>query len=167
MKRFKKYLAEARKKDTGFKLYVDMDGVLADFETAAKKAVGVDRIDRIDQQELWDAVERRGPKFWENLKKLGDADELWRFVKPYNPTILTSPSKSEWCIPGKKKWAKKHFGNVKVICEKKKAKYARPNTILIDDWNKQTKRFEAAGGIGIIHKSAKATIEELKRYGFE
>ena len=37
------------------------------------------------------------------------------------------------------------------------------NNVLIDDRPKNIEAWEAAGGIGIIHTSAKNTIEQLKK----
>jgi hypothetical protein len=48
-----------------------------------------------------------------------------------------------------------------------KAKFAAPNHILIDDMEKNITAWEAAGGIGILHKNATDTINTLKeKYGF-
>ena len=50
-----------------------------------------------------------------------------------------------------------------------KQKYAKKNgvpNILIDDWKKNIVEWEAAGGIGILHKSASATIAQLKKLGY-
>jgi hypothetical protein len=50
-----------------------------------------------------------------------------------------------------------------------KQKYATTNgkpNILIDDYIKNIKEWENAGGIGIHHLSPTQTIAQLKRYGF-
>ena len=44
-----------------------------------------------------------------------------------------------------------------LICDK--------NTILIDDYIRNTKEFSAKGGIGIRHKTTSQTISELKKLG--
>ena len=43
--------------------------------------------------------------------------------------------------------------------------YAKKNTILIDDYIRNIKEFNAKGGIGIRHKTASQTISELKKLG--
>ena len=43
--------------------------------------------------------------------------------------------------------------------------YAKKNTILIDDYAKNIREFNAKGGTGIRHKTASQTISELKKLG--
>ena len=42
--------------------------------------------------------------------------------------------------------------------------YATPNTILIDDMEKNIKAWVDAGGIGILHTSAADSIKQLQQY---
>ena len=44
-----------------------------------------------------------------------------------------------------------------------KAVFAKKGNVLIDDRPKNIEAWENAGGIGILHKSAKHTIDELKK----
>jgi hypothetical protein len=46
---------------------------------------------------------------------------------------------------------------------RKKAEYAKPDTILIDDTPDVIESFVEAGGVGILHKDAVKTIEKLKQ----
>jgi hypothetical protein len=48
-----------------------------------------------------------------------------------------------------------------------KKNYASPGSILIDDYEKNTKEFSARGGTGITFKTASQTIAELKKLGFK
>jgi hypothetical protein len=56
-----------------------------------------------------------------------------------------------------------------ILVRRDKQKFAKiggvPN-ILIDDWSKNIKEWEAAGGIAIKHKSAAETIAALKKLGY-
>jgi hypothetical protein len=45
-----------------------------------------------------------------------------------------------------------------------KQKYAALNGILIDDYEKNIAQWREAGGIGILHKNARETIKQLRRY---
>jgi hypothetical protein len=60
-------------------------------------------------------------------------------------------------------------GNIHLVQRADKRKYAttdgKPN-ILIDDYIKNIKEWEDAGGIGIHHTSPMSTIAQLKRLGF-
>ena len=57
-----------------------------------------------------------------------------------------------------------------MVLRSQKKNYAttddKPN-ILIDDYDKTIREWEAKGGIGIIHTDVAKTISELKRLGFK
>ena len=55
---------------------------------------------------------------------------------------------------------------INLVIRSHKKNYASPNTILIDDYEKNTKEFTASGGKGIQFKTASQTIAELKKLGF-
>ena len=73
---------------------------------------------------------------------------------------------------GKKSWLSKNAkptGKIHLVQRADKQKYAmtdgKPN-ILIDDYIKNIKEWENAGGIGVHHTSPTDTISQLKRIGF-
>jgi hypothetical protein len=47
---------------------------------------------------------------------------------------------------------------------KDKQNYIKDKDILIDDCEQNIQRWEAEGGIGILHTSAEDTIQQLKKY---
>jgi phosphoserine aminotransferase len=49
-----------------------------------------------------------------------------------------------------------------VAGRKNKAGYATPNTILVDDTSDVIQAFNAAGGVGILHKEIGNTLMMLK-----
>jgi len=67
-------------------------------------------------------------------------------------------------------WAMKNTGiprsRINLVMRSQKKNYASPASILIDDYEKNTKEFNARGGTGITFKSASQTIAELKKLGF-
>jgi len=150
-------------------IYVDMDGVLTDFDSRAREIIGHNPQ---NAKELWTAVKpyiKRG-EFWATFKPMKDAFVLWNYVKKYNPTVLTAGGTIEvqQTAAEKKAWVKKYIGSNKVIvvqASKEKAKYANEKSILIDDSKRSIVPWQLAGGIGILHKSASATIRELKTMG--
>jgi len=155
-----------------WEIYVDSDGVVADFEALVSKHVGKPFKD-ITRGTLWRAVEdydnNVGP-FFEHLPKMRDADILMDFVRGnfVNVKILTASGHVPKNGPQQKiNWYKKHYGHdlvVKVVTKSPdKAQYAHPRAILIDDRSKSIDPWVAAGGIGILHTSAQSTIAELKR----
>ena len=73
------------------------------------------------------------------------------------------------------KWLKKNTkfkrGNVHLVLREQKKSYAKtkeekPN-VLIDDYDKNIKEWEAKGGIGILHTNVGTTIGKLKRLGYK
>jgi hypothetical protein len=158
-------------------LYVDLDGVLADLTTYVEDLLGITIKTQSDgnwhnDDEIWDEIRKRdGEPNFQNLQPLSDAMELWNFLKPYKPHILTATGHPEEANAKKKReWVKRHlsgYGEVHTVPKSKlKAQFAAPNHILIDDRTKSTRPWKQAGGIAILHKSAAKTIAKLKELGF-
>ena len=149
-------------------LFVDLDGVLADFAGRFKE-FGHGTIDEFtkrhdhDDAILWSFIKKSDPEFFLNLKMMPDGKELWNYIKQFDPTILTKIPQWARASADKKKWVKKHLGDVKVITTTKKEKYVEPDAILIDDMDENLEAWKKAGGVGIKHISATSTIKELKK----
>lgn len=148
------------------KCYVDLDGVLADFDTAYAKAVGTeDRTLWPTEDAFWDPI-LATPHFWRDIPLKADALDLWRFIADHHYVcILSSPGNNdtERACREKRAWVREHFGDVNIVLKNAKEKhhYACPNSLLIDDWHKNIKRWLNAGGKAIHHKSAAETINQL------
>jgi hypothetical protein len=59
--------------------------------------------------------------------------------------------------------------NIHITLRSDKKKYAKSNgipNILIDDWEPNIAEWNAAGGIGILHKNTEDTIQRLKKLGY-
>ena len=152
-------------------LYCDMDMVLCDFIGGYEKLTGKDFMSS-DKEERWESI--KGKKdFWHTLDWMPGAEKMWKFINKYDANILSAYSdRDKNSIPGKKVWLKRNArpsGKIHLVQRADKKKYAmtddKPN-ILIDDYMKNIKEWEAAGGIGIHHTSPSNTISKLKRYGF-
>lgn len=147
-------------------LYLDMDGVFADFDGAVKKLTGKMPSDLGDEQ-LWEIL-KNTPNFYASIEPLPDAQELWDFCKNHFPIFLTGIPREDrgmkTASDDKKSWARKHYHNSRVItCHwKEKATYCEPGDILVDDRKRQWKLWAQAGGIFIHHRNAKDTIEALQ-----
>jgi len=161
------------------RLYVDMDGVLCDFKSAAIKTTGMS-IDKWmlnpDNKLKWKPIIET-KDFWATLPWMPGGQQLWDFIKPYKPHILSAYVEHVHdpnCIPGKRAWARNHLGipdnRINLVMRKQKqnfALYQGQPAILIDDYIKNTSQFQARGGIGITHISTSNTINQLKKLGFK
>tara|TARA_Y100001973_G_scaffold69796_1_gene101814 strand:+ start:4345 stop:5604 length:1260 start_codon:yes stop_codon:yes gene_type:complete len=109
-----------------------------------------------------------GDKYWAEMGWLVGGQELWESIKEYNPIILTAPIPgSDESKNGKVKWCQKHLGDVKVIVESEKEKYAKYKGkvgILIDDRQKNIDKFKGAGGKTVTHKNHQDSINKVKQY---
>lgn len=147
------------------KIFVDMDGVLCNFEKKAAETLGVPLTKKIDydDEKTWEKINAEGSKFWSTMEWLPDGKELWDFVKDLNTTILSSPPKEESCSKGKREWIKKNLGDVPVILDSEKYLYAVPGAVLIDDLAKNIDPWQDHKGIGILHKGTASTLNFLKK----
>lgn len=157
-------------------IYCDMDQVLVNFMGGANKvltAKGLQPFQQGEKDVKWEAL-RSVPKFWANLEPMSDAMMLWRYIKPHQPYILSTPSKRmATCKPEKLEWIRKHLGNVEhvyLVPREEKQKFAvtsdgTPN-LLIDDYEKNIKEWVAKGGIGIRHINSINTISQLRKIGY-
>lgn len=147
-------------------LFVDMDGVLADFDAHHEAVFGV-RSDKLLDNVDWKAIQ--GIKdYYLNIPPMADMEVLWDFVKVYNPIVLTGiPHSIVEAADNKKAWVAKYIGkDVEVRCcrSSEKCLHASPGDILVDDWEKYRKLWIKKGGVWITHHNAEATIIHLKSH---
>jgi hypothetical protein len=157
-------------------LYLDMDGVLADFFGEWAKGHGVEHYKQIPQDKVKGSLSEIGTRaveFFANLPKLGGADALLRAAHAFGGyTILSSPLEhhEEASIAGKQEWIAKHLQNYppkNVIFETKKFKYAQAGgaeNILVDDYGVNVNAWIDHGGQAFKHdyRNTNATVKWLK-----
>ena len=145
-------------------LFVDMDGVLADFDAHHEAVFGV-RSDKLADNVDWSAVRAR-PGFYLHIPPMPDMDVLWAHIAPFRPIVLTGvPDSVPEAPDNKRAWVLKHLGAaVEVRCcrSRDKCLHAAPGDILIDDWDKYRDLWIAKGGRWITHRSAAETIQVLE-----
>lgn len=155
-------------------VYVDMDGVLADFFGKIAQAHEVEYWREIHRQDLGIDQIAQKPGFFAHLPVMPHAAQLMMGVLALTDhySILSSPLMSdvEQSSEDKNRWLKRHLGQHQpqaVIFDHEKYKYARqadgtPN-VLIDDYDTNIKLWNASGGIGILHKDQdyKTTVKNL------
>tara|TARA_R110000851_G_scaffold26763_2_gene75497 strand:+ start:79 stop:987 length:909 start_codon:yes stop_codon:yes gene_type:complete len=157
-------------------IYVDMDGVLADFFGEWAKLMGTDSYK--DIKDVKPALQkiRDTNNFWLDLPILPEATNLLNLIKKvkgeYN--ICTSPLPDDPnSEPHKRRWIKRNLAffppkNIYITHNKPQfatAKDGTPN-ILIDDYGVNINAWEAAGGIGFKYRDHKfeRTAKDIKQH---
>jgi len=122
MKSFTKYLIEFDNPQ----IYCDMDGVVADFTTYTTNLLGHKFSD-----DDWDDLP---VDFFLQLPPMSDAHILWKYIKQFQPFMLTAVPKSQrgpiakraW--KDKTRWMKKHFklpeDRMRIVLRKHKKNFA-------------------------------------------
>jgi hypothetical protein len=152
-----------------YTIYCDMDGVLVDFDKGYKDLTGITskEADAKGPEFFWEPIKQEGAKYWIKLKWMPDGKQLWDYIKKYNPSLLSAPSKEESSKIGKRIWVKNNLPNVKLYLKpaSQKSQFSSKNKILIDDRESNIEQWREKGGIGIFHTSASDTIKQLKELG--
>jgi 5'(3')-deoxyribonucleotidase len=158
------------------KIYVDMDGVLANFE---KKWVELHGFDPEMTHKHKKERKEQFKQFVKNhefavLEPMPDMETLVNYLNDklgnIPKEILSSTAHEDTYEPisqQKKVWLRKYKIDWKdnyVPGKKHKYKFAEPGYVLIDDDKQNIEDWNKAGGIGILHKDALTTIALLKLY---
>jgi len=155
-------------------IYIDMDGVVADFDSYVSILLG--------RKIGWDSTTDLTDKEWERLASVDrlyyqltlmfDATKLVAYAKSlstrFHVQFLTAvPRRST--IPSakddKQAWVNKYFPGMKMDIgpySHHKQKWCKPGDILIDDRPSNIEQWTAVGGIAIYHTGdVDATIKRL------
>ena len=160
-------------------LYLDMDGVQADFFSAWAEFENVHHYKHItDHEESIVRLAKTGPdsvyKFFRDLKPLqgGNTIVQWLHQNKIPYTVLSAPIRiePEASKQGKREWLDTHNpGTSKdAIFTSAKYKYAtagnQPN-VLVDDFGKYLDAWTAHGGIAVKHadETTQNTIQQLEK----
>ena len=155
-------------------LYLDMDGVVADFDEYAARTLGVPPSSGIYPNEVWYKLASNS-RLYRDLKKTSYADELvaecqdFALTKGYDLCFLTAVPKGndvKWSFYDKVLWAQQYFPGIAVMFgpySKDKWQHCNASDILIDDRQSNIDEWRAAGGIAIHHASLNSTLYELSQ----
>lgn len=147
------------------RLFLDADGVLADFDEGARRLLGM-----VPRQ--FEAKHGRGAfwkrlaaakNFYATLPEMPDARLLFDAVEHLEPTILTGLPLGNWAAPQKVEWAAEHFPGVPIITcmARDKHKHMKAGDVLVDDRENHRRAYEAAGVVFVHHKDAATTLRKL------
>lgn len=160
-------------------VYLDMDGVLADFFGGVEKLYGVSHWKELTSDKTKDlkaeVINRiTGTDFFATLPKFESADALIDMVKKFTGgkfSINTSPLRGDHENSGKYKkiWISNNIEKPnEIIVTGRKEEYAKdkasgtPN-ILIDDRPINIQRWQGAGGYGILYQANRDPITKVEK----
>jgi hypothetical protein len=172
-------LGRLREEESEYKVYLDMDGVLADFDQRFRDISGMEPKEfenKYGTKAFWNLIDEENKiKFWVGIPVMPGAADLVDAVKDYNYELLTSPSAKKQSYLGKILWVKNHTGDVfpskpRINFKKAKEKHlVKPQLaktdILIDDREDTIGRWNAAGGTGIVYKNISQVLNDLGKLG--
>jgi hypothetical protein len=150
-------------------IYLDCDGVLADFDRAATELLGMPPRSFEKRRGIgafWRELARH-PDFYGTLPLMPDAMRLFEAVRHLDPVILTGLPRGTWAAPQKVRWAAEHFPGTRIltVMAVDKRNHAQEGDILVDDQLKHAHLWEDAGGIFVHHVNAQSTIVKLAELG--
>ncbi len=163
------------------RIYLDMDGVLADFERGVKELCHMEALSQNGRRDpkqddlMWDAI-RKTDHFYDRLELMPGARELFdRLWGKYGERceILTGIPREERGIAtagqDKRNWTRRMLSEeirVNTVCRKDKQQFCTgPESVLIDDREKTIREWRELGGTAIYFVTAGETLKELETLG--
>ena len=152
------------------KIYLDMDGVLADFVTAVE---GPDYLNGpLHGEQTYDdrKIEFTNKRLFRNMPPMPGMLDLVAYVKgsnlPWEILTCSGEINRPLVVTDKIAWTKQYVDPHVVVTStlkgKHKAIFARPGHVLVDDKKSNIVAWENAGGIGILHETPAGTIKKLQ-----
>jgi 5'(3')-deoxyribonucleotidase len=162
-------------------IYIDMDGVLADFDTRMKEIMDLTPEDWAQHAHTnrwpnnkWKRV-RDLPHYFRDLPKMARADQLMDLAYRFRDTFgwrlraLTAvPHDNDFpeCFQDKIDWMREHYPDLRVwfgpYSEDKQMR-SQPGDILIDDRRINIEQWENRGGTGIhVTKDYELALTQLR-----
>lgn len=163
-------------------LYLDMDGVLADFNATARTMLSASDRDETDAEKngRWPDHQWRRildyPNFYRILPKTAIADDLVALARRFRDQlnwdvkILTAvPKKNDMkeAFQDKFDWIQEYYPDLRIRFgpySHDKHTHCRPGDILVDDRTVNCQEWKDAGGIAIrvVHSDQKNVLQQLE-----
>ena len=160
-------------------IYLDMDGVVADFDGYVDSILGIKTKPGVRfSQEDWRKIRDYDNRIYLAVEVLPSAKQLVDVVKllaleyNYNIKFLTAVPKENdlgWAFWDKMTWAGKNFPGIPVWFgpySKDKAQHYKPGDILIDDRMSNIVDWQEVGGQAILHDhtNCEFTVNTLQQF---
>lgn len=155
------------------KIFLDMDGVLCDFEKGYTNLYNIKFAS--GEREMWTgplvAFKRQtgrsaaafwggmGEDFWANLDKTPECDQILEMVEEFSPVIISAPplgnvDSTAHAVSGKVRWIRKHlpsyFFTGRFFIGFAKHHCASGDSVLIDDRQDNCIKWEEEGGQTVL-----------------
>jgi 5'(3')-deoxyribonucleotidase len=150
------------------KIFIDMDGVLADFDLWKDAQPEI-----TDDPSLWKAVSQIS-HFYGTLKPMPEAHRLMDYLQSLHiPLAILTGIPRKTSIPtaeqDKAEWMLKNFGHMEFNIgpysqDKQNWSGPGPGLILIDDKPINIQQWEAKGGKGFLYEGFLVLYDELQAY---
>ncbi|MDC7221320.1 MAG: hypothetical protein PQJ59_15395 [Spirochaetales bacterium] len=160
--------------DQAYQLFLDLDGVMVDFNRGVHFYTGKSPEDQTPKQ-MW-SVLSHVKNFYAKLDWTEDGQDLWEKTRILDPVIITGLPLGKWAEPQKREWCRRELGeDIPVICGKSKEKHllawdwlhendlSHATPILIDDRLNLKFPWEESGGQFILHFSAEESLNQLQQ----
>jgi 5'(3')-deoxyribonucleotidase len=162
-------------------LYLDMDGVLVDFDKSYEQLTGGLSLraysKKVGDRKAHDIFLDAGTKYWADMdwvqggrELLAAAERLFSNVWILSSAGTTNPELAKTVIQGKQEWLQRNVPSIPmskvliVLGRHRKKEYAQENAILVDDMPDTIESWNKRGGDGILHShlTYKKSIEALE-----
>lgn len=156
-------------------IFLDMDGVLANFEGKAQELFGDGWKEEIEQAG-WGRFTQY-PNIYDILDPMPDALKLYEGCceimgdsdRVQILTALPNRAKFDQAAKDKTNWARRHIHqDIRVVfgpyAQDKQLHLRHQCDVLIDDQSRNVNQWNAAGGFGILHVSAITSLNTLDEF---
>lgn len=156
-------------------IYLDMDGVVADFDKFVKEFLKTDKTSHSWPKGTWDKI-ATNQRLYRDLDKTPEADQLVQRCKEichkknWRLLFLTAVPKDDdmpWAFYDKVNWVQKHYPDIPVHFgpySHTKWRHCIPGDILIDDRPGNIEDWSQVGGNAILHRGdIMETLNQLNK----
>lgn len=150
------------------RIYLDLDGVMADFDTHFPSVFGLDHKSMADD-DMWATINAH-PTYFRDMPICPGANDFFQKIAWLDPIILTACPRTNYQHVARQKraWVREHLSVVSIILPvmggRNKGLFMHaPGDILIDDFGRNIAAWEQEGGVGILHRNFQTTEAALEK----
>lgn len=148
------------------RLFLDLDGVMADFDAHFPATFGLDHRGLADD-DMWATINAH-PTYFRDMPPCPGAVDFFRTVEQFDPIVLTACPKSNYAHVARQKraWVREHLSTSIMILPVMGGRFKplfmhAPGDVLIDDFEKNCAAWTDEGGVAILHRSFAETSRAL------